>query len=245
VNKISIVGHAVQPADRRDPLNEKVNPVREVIQMKFRLAVALSVGAVSFALIIPQLAQAQSGQNGQASPSTTPIGGTHEAALMVPARAFLLRDLDAKKDHSGDKFEAKLSKTIHLKNGPELPKGTILSGVIADDEMQIHALSKLALRITTAGLSNGTTIPVKATIVGIDMPQSTDAEGYPIEPGDESPNYWNTKTLAVDQIDALPNVDIHSRIAGKNSAVFASTKNDKMKLQAGTELELAIAAQNK
>ncbi len=210
--------------------------------MKREIAITISIAAATLILVATQAIRAQNLTSSQTSQiNTASPAGMKEAALMVPARAFLLRDLDAKKDHTGAKFEAKLSKTIQLKDGPELPRGTILKGVITDDDMQIHALSKLALRITSAELKDGKSIPVKATIVGIDMPESTDSEGYPTEPGDESPNYWNAKTLAVDQIDALPNVDIHSRIAGKNSAVFASIKNDNMKLQSGTELQLAIA----
>ena len=160
---------------------------------------------------------------------------------MVPAQAYLTRDLDAKKDHSGERFKVKLADSVQLKNGPELPKGTVLTGVVADDDMQIHAMSKLALRITKAHLKDGNVIPVKATIMGIDAPEMTDAEGYSVEPGDQVHNDWNKGTLAVDQIGVLHNVDLHSRIAGKNSGVLDSTKNDNMKLQEGTEFELAIA----
>jgi hypothetical protein len=210
--------------------------------MKSRFAVALSVGAVSFVLVFAQPMRAQSGEKTQpARANATPMAGTHEAALMVPAQAYLVRDLDAKKDHSGESFEAKLSDSVQLKNGPELPKGTILTGVIENDDMQIHAQSKLALRITNAELKDGKVIPVKATIVGIDAPQSTNYEGFPVAPGGQAPNDWNKETLAVDQIGALHDVDLHSRISGKNSGVLDSTRNNNMKLREGTELELAIA----
>ncbi len=209
--------------------------------MKRRFAVALSVGTVSLLLFFAPPMQAQGSEKTQAN--TAPMAGKHEAALMVPAQAYLIRDLDAKKDHSGERFEAKLSDSVQLKDGPELPKGTVLTGVIANDDMQIHAMSKLALRITKAELKDGKVIPVKATIVGIDAPQSTDAEGYPVELGDQMPNDWNKGTLAVDQIGALHDVDLHSRISGRNSGVLDSTRNDNMKLKVGTELELAIAEQ--
>ena len=117
--------------------------------------------------------------------------------------------------------------------------------MIADDDMQIHAMSKLALRITKAELKDGKVIPVKATIMGIDAPQSTNDEGFPVAPGDQEPNDWNKGTLAVDQIGALHDVDLHSRISGRNSGVFDSTTNDNMKLREGTELELAIAEQHR
>ena len=210
--------------------------------MKNRFAMALSVGTASLLLIFAPPMQAQGSEKTQAAPAnTTPMAGTHEAALMVPAQAYLIRDLDAKKDHSGERFEAKLSDSVQLKNGPELPKGTVLIGVVANDDMQIHAQSKLALRITKAELKDGKVIPVKATIVGVDPPQSTDAEGFPVELGDQMPNNWNKGTLVVDQIGALHNVDLHGRISGRNSGVLDSTRNDNMKLNVGTELELAIA----
>jgi hypothetical protein len=202
--------------------------------MKNRFAVALSVGTVSLFLIFAQKTQATRVNN-------APIAGKQEAALMVPAQAYLTRDLDAKKDHSGEKFKVKLADSVQLKNGPELPKGTVLTGVVAEDDMQFHTMSKLALRLTKAELKDGKTIPVKATIMGIDAPQSTDAEGYPVEPGDQVPNDWNKSTLAMDQIGALHDVDLHSRISGKNSGVLDSTRNNNLKLQEGTELELAIA----
>ena len=210
--------------------------------MKTRFAVALSVGTVSLLLIFALPGQAQGSEKTQAAPANTAtMAGNQEAALMVPAQAYLIRDLDAKKDHSGEAFEAKLSDSVQLKNGPELPKGTLLTGVVANDDLQVHAMSKLALRITKAHLKDGKVIPVKATIMGIDAPESTDAEGYPVEPGDQMPNDWHGKTLAVDQIDALHHVDLHSRISGRNSGVLDSTRNDNMKLNEGTELELAIA----
>lgn len=47
--------------------------------------------------------------------------------------------------------------------------------------------------------------------------------------------------LQIDEIGALSGVDLHSRIASKNSGVFVSTKKDDMKLSAGSEFALAIA----
>jgi hypothetical protein len=47
----------------------------------------------------------------------------------------------------------------------------------------------------------------------------------------------------VDQLNALSGVDLHSKIASNNSGVLVSTKNDDVKLRAGTEFALAIAEQ--
>ena len=56
------------------------------------------------------------------------------------------------------------------------------------------------------------------------------------------PNDWTPTTLEVDQIGALKNVDLHSKIASSASGIFVSHKNHNMKLNEGTEFALAIAA---
>jgi hypothetical protein len=53
------------------------------------------------------------------------------------------------------------------------------------------------------------------------------------------PNYWTPRTLQVDQVNALHNVDLHSKIAANNSGVMKSDKN--IHFSPGTEFVLAIA----
>lgn len=48
--------------------------------------------------------------------------------------------------------------------------------------------------------------------------------------------------MQIDMTGALSNVDLHSRIDGKNSGVFVSTKSN-VKLRERTQLALAIGAQ--
>jgi hypothetical protein len=59
--------------------------------------------------------------------------------------------------------------------------------------------------------------------------------------GDQVANDWTRSIHAVDQIDALSGVDLHSRITSQNSGVLVSTKKDDIKLKRGTEFALAIA----
>ena len=162
----------------------------------------------------------------------------HEARLMVPVEASLQRNLDARKDKPGTQFEAKLQNTVHLKNGPELPNGTTLIGKVTTDRMMSHGTSRLVLRFTEAKLRDGKMIPIRATIMDVTQPES----GFDIDAGTEASDGWNGKTLQVDQIGVLSGVDLHSRIGAKNSGVFVSTKKENMKLSAGTQLTLAIAA---
>lgn len=216
-------------------------------RLNFSLAIAASV-----LLGLPGVAYCQStssmeSQNSDPSSSASAASiqsGKTEAAEMVPARAYLVRKLDAKDDKPGSQFIARLADTVHLKNGTELPRDTELLGTVATDEMQAKGNSKLALRITEARLKDGKTIPVKATIVGIYGPESQAMNGYYLAPGQEAPNNWTSKMLSVDQVNAMPGVELHSRISGNNSGVFVTSKKDDVKLAGGSELALAIGMGN-
>jgi hypothetical protein len=163
------------------------------------------------------------------------------ASKMVPAEASISKTLDITKDRVGDAITARLSDTVHLKNGPKLPSGTELIGNITNDDMNVSGKSKFALNFTSAKLKDGQIVPIKATIVGIFRPQSTSYMGVPIPAGTQVPNNWTDRTLQVDQIDVLNGVDLHSKISSQNSGVLVSSKDNDMKLHPGTELALAIA----
>jgi hypothetical protein len=217
--------------------------------MNNRTAVSLSIAALSTMLFLPGISHAQNTTNSNSQDSTNSRTSTNsveakqQADEMVPARAYIAHKMDAKDEKPGTKFTAILADTVHLKNGTELPRGTKLMGTVATDELNMKGNSKLALRITQADLKDGKSIPVKATIVGIWGPESENALGYNVAPGQQQPNDWTKATLAIDEIDALPGVELHSRIAGNNSGVFVTKKKDDVKLSGGSELALAIAAQ--
>jgi hypothetical protein len=211
----------------------------------------LSIAALSFAMMLPS-AGAQSGaqsgdmSNGSAqnSGSMSQPRGHREAMRMVPARAILDRSLDADKVKDGYEFNAKLAKKVQLDNGPELPEGTVLVGKVVKDDMNETGAAKLALRFSEARLKDGQVVPIKATIVGVFKDNGTDPNGFPVTPGDEVPNSWNDGTLQVDQISVMSGVDLHSKIASKNSGVFVSPTKHNMTIPADSELALAIAAQH-
>ena len=217
--------------------------------MMNRVNFSLAVAASSLMLALPIFTYGQSNDSMSSQKSIETSSATQagkaEAAEMVPARAYLVRKLDAKDDKPGSKFEAKLAETVHLKDGTELPRGTELLGTVATDEMQMKGNSKLALRISEAQLKDGKTIPVKATIVGIWGPQSETTNGYYVAPGEEEANPWTNKILTVDQLNAMPGVELHSRITGNNSGVFVTRKKDDVKLSGGSELALAIGDREK
>jgi hypothetical protein len=164
-----------------------------------------------------------------------------EAMHMVPAQGALITEIDAKKDAPGKEFQVRLVKTIKLENGTELRSGTILVGKIAQDDMQTSGNSKLALRITEARLKGGDVVPIKATIVGVAAPDTVDTTGHSVMPGEQDNNNWTNKTVEVDQVNAISNVDLHSNVASMNSGILVSAKDD-VKLKRDTEIELAIAS---
>ncbi|MGB6721967.1 MAG: hypothetical protein WBE72_14310 [Terracidiphilus sp.] len=198
-----------------------------------------------FALLIPRHAGAES-MNAQATDhsavgsSANPAAAQQEAAQMVSASAHLVKTLDARKAQAGTQFEAIMDGTVHLKNGTELPHGTLLIGTVATDQMRHGGASRLALRFTQAKLRDGKTVPIHAMIAGIAAP--ADELGY--TQSDDGPPSWSRQTLRVDEIGVESDVDLHSGIAGANSGVLVSTKKDDVKLAAGSRLSLAIAEKN-
>lgn len=200
--------------------------------MKQIHAVAV-VAALSMALWMPAAVRAADGSNATA-------GNRVAAGQMVATRAGLVTMLDAKDAKVGQEFKAKLPRKVHLKNGEELPAGTMLLGKVSSDDMNVGGKSKLVLLIDQAKLKDGKMVQVKATIVGIDRPGVESSEYY--EPaGDQAPNLWHNGITSVDEIDALHHVDLHSSLKSTNSGVLVSKTDSDIKLKPGTELALAIA----
>jgi hypothetical protein len=231
----------------------------EELAMKLGMRNLLTATAVSLVLAWPAAGFCQIGEaptEPHQKPQTPPPAARETAQSqvaaqdMVPGTVALTRALDAKKDHDGSQFDAKLTKTVHLKNGKTLPKGSTLLGTVNSDDMHTAGKAKLAVRFTQAKLPNGETVPIKATIVQVFPPVGLTAEGAPI-PDESGPswdmdyhtNQWSRQQLNIDQVGALKNVDLHSRLASQNSGVFVSTKKDDVKLMKGSRLELALAEQ--
>ncbi|HEV2325309.1 MAG TPA: hypothetical protein VGS10_15260 [Terracidiphilus sp.] len=207
--------------------------------MKCEAVLSLSIATACLVFLGANYAEAR----GVTSPArsttvTTPYAGHREALKMVPAQADLTKPINARNMRAGQQFEARLSQTIHLKNGPELRRGTELFGkVVADKLSNDGKTSSLALRFAHAELKGGKIIPIKATIVGIYPSNGSYWSSYN---NSQMPNYWTSNTLKVDQINALNGVDLHSNIAARNSGVLVSKKGN-MKLADGSEFALAIA----
>jgi hypothetical protein len=210
--------------------------------MRSEAVLSLSLVVAFLAFFSPKPAQAQSSADRQSTYGNAgQVSAQQEAGEMVTAQIELVHGLDAKKIQPGQQFRAKLDGTIHLKNGPELPRGTVLEGVVAKDDLNVNANSKLALRFTQADLKDGKTLPVKATIVSI-TPNGDDL-GPNGAPNSDGSDVWDSHTLQVDQISALSGVDLHSRISSANSGVFVTRTKDDVKLAPSSRMTVAIAAQ--
>jgi len=212
--------------------------------MKYGNFFSLSIAVASLVLITPQLSRAETrnGADNTAMNSTAySSAAQQEAAQMVSGQAHLVKTLDARKVQPGQQFEAVVDGTIHLKNGTELRHGTVLIGNVVTDNMHSNGAdggSRLALRFTDAKLKDGKTVPIEATIAGVAGPASY--SGYAST--NNAPPVWSHSALVIDEQGAMSGVDLHSRIAGANSGVFVSNRKDDVKLNAGSQLSLAIAA---
>ena len=201
---------------------------------------ALAIATILSILSLPLLAESAKA----AASATTTASSSDSAAAMarVPAQAILTKTLDARKMQAGATFEAKLDGKVHLANGTELPSGTILKGTVAGDDMNVAGNSKLVLRFETAQLKDGRSIPIKATIVGLQTPSNQvmmePSAGY----AEPTPNDWTSGTAGVNQIGVTSGVDLHSDLNSQNSGVFVATTKDNVKLDQGSAVNLAIAA---
>lgn len=134
--------------------------------MRRKATLAVSIAFATCALLHPQSASAQNSTNvSMPDPNVSLSTAQREAALMVPAQATLDKAIDARKIQPGQQFQAKLTGTVYLKNGLELPRDTVLVGTIATDKMRAGGTSTLALRFTRAELKGGKVVPIQADIM--------------------------------------------------------------------------------
>ena len=201
--------------------------------MKREAAVTLSMAALSLAFVMTNGAEAKTPKNSPEKSSAAASMVQGDAARMVTAQAGVEKLIDARKVQADQKVQIVLSDKVQLKNGPELPRGTVLIGTASVGDAQSGGMSKLALRFTQAQLKGGKTIPIKATIVGI-FPASS------MERSDR--DIWNAKSLKTDQAGVVPGLALHSNIEDNDSGVFVSTKGDAVKLSPGNWMALAIEA---
>jgi hypothetical protein len=200
--------------------------------MKIRSRILLSLSSACLVLIGTQLVKAQ----GPSASTDSASAGTLQAQGLVPAEAALTKPLDARKDQPGTAFEARLNSAVHLKDGTELPRGTLLVGKVAAPGATTASGSAIALVFTDAKLKDGKDVPIQATIVGLAEP----AIGTDTNSSYDGPEAWNGSSTQFDQSGAVNNVDLHSKIGDDNSGTLAAAGKGGVKLSVGSRLALAL-----
>lgn len=200
--------------------------------MKREAMLSLSAAVLCLGLA-PIAAQARPLDTSSNSMNTKISAQKAAAQRMVPAQAVLKNTIDAKSARDGQQFQATLNDKVTLKNGQELPRGTVLVGKIVADQAHPNGNSKLTLRFTQARLKGGKMIPIKAMITGA-YSQSDPAAQYG--------SGWNPSELQIEQVGAMHHgINLHSSVAAGNSGMFVAAKEDDVKLDRGSDFSLAIA----
>jgi hypothetical protein len=128
----------------------------------------------------------------QQRPPVPPASSIPAGSRVVPAgtelHATLDRLLSSKTAQAGDTFTATLSEPITARNGAVLlPIGTKLQGEVTDVEQgkvlaSVRGKARLDLRFREVKLPNGTTLPITASLLGVNETgkktgASSDSEG--------------------------------------------------------------------
>ena len=200
--------------------------------MKREAMLSLSA-AVLYLGFFPIAAQARPLDTSSSTMSNSISAQKAVAQRMVPAQAELKNTIDAKNAQDGQEFQAILNDKVELKNGQELPRGTVLVGKIVTDQVHASGKSKLTLRFTQARLKDGKMVPIKAMITGA-YSQS--------DPEAQYGSGWTPSQLQIEQLSAIHSgLDLHSSVTARNSGMFEAAKKDDVKLDRGSNFSLAIA----
>lgn len=123
-----------------------------------RFATYLGIASTAFALTVSAVAENANSNAGQ----------------LVAASAELQTSINAKTAKVGDVVTAKLTKSVGVPNGAELPRNTVLIGHI--DQVQAagsDGVSTVGLTFDKAQPKGGQPVAIKSTIVGV-YPGGTD-----------------------------------------------------------------------
>lgn len=170
-----------------------------------------------------------------------------ENIQLISANASLVGSLDSKNAMQGQVVTAKLNSNVKAADTTEFPKGTVLLGKVEQVQMSTDkGPAKLSIVFDQARLSNGHTVPIKATLLAAYPADAGDDYDDPADDG--SPVGIQPHFIPADQqIDqepgALSHVEMHSAVKSDTSGVFTS-KDRNINLKIGTEFQIGIAPEN-
>jgi hypothetical protein len=182
------------------------------------MIITRTLGIVTTALALSMAASAQNTSQDQAA---------NQPAV---ANAVLQTQLNTKTAKPGDKVTARLTNTVHVVGGQELPRGTVLVGHV--DEVQPSndkGVSKAVLTFDNAVLKNGQQVGLKSTLIAV-RPEDTDL--------------LNSFPRPIGSVDQEPTsrhgYELKSNIVDPNSGTLTADGKD-FHLEQGTELQFAIS----
>jgi len=161
---------------------------------------------------------------------------------LVSADARLIQSVDTKDVAAGQLITAKLTSDVKDGESMNLPKGTMLIGKVEHVQMsKDKGPAKLSLVFDEAKLSDGKTIPVKATLLSA---YPADAGSYWAPTSDSvlpnEPHFISSQERIDQEPGTLSHVAMHSAVASKVSGVFLSKDRD-IHLKSGTQFQIALA----
>jgi hypothetical protein len=198
------------------------NPLRSSI-----LAIAATLIAVPAALTSVAAAQA-----------------APENLQLISADAKLVETLDTKNAAQGQIVTAKLTSGVKNAGATELPKGTMLLGKVEQVRISTHnGPAQLSIVFDQARLSDGRTVPIKATLLGAypaDTGEYWDETGAAGPPAAVEPHIIPADEKVDQEPGTLGQVSLQSSVRSNSSGVFLS-KDRNIHLKTGTQFEIAVA----
>jgi hypothetical protein len=194
------------------------------------LATALFAAAPMFA---------QSGtQAGQMNPSSNTSQMSSSNVQLMTVDASLDKAINSSKLMQGQMVAAKTTMKVKTPDGVDLPKGTELMGKVSDVQGgQNGSMTRFSITFDQARLHDGRTVPIKATILGA-MPPNSSYYGQNSFP--DSSHTVSMKEKVDQEPGILHDIAMKSAVQSNVSGTFMS-KKDKIDLNQGTQLRLALA----
>jgi hypothetical protein len=162
-----------------------------------------------------------------------PTAGTNQPMRLMAGDANLLHGLDTRSAIQGEKVTARLTETIETPQGIQLPAGTDLVGRV--DQVKASnedGPARLVLTFNQAQLKDGTTYPVKATLLEVAPPDSSGLLAQAVGPDGA--------------FDQEPGVDggmsMHSAVKQMVSGTLTDPHHN-FKLAQGSQLLVAVGVQ--
>jgi hypothetical protein len=169
---------------------------------------------------------------------------------MVAAQAELKDSINAKKAQQGEAIRARITETVKLPDGKELPADTILEGHV--DQVQASEKksdSTVVVTFDKARLKGGEELPIKATLLSMWEPQEAVSgggagSGSPLPGGHMSQSgagggMPSRMDVVSEGRQAVPGVSLHSDIHQMSSVTFTAVRRN-VNVPSGTEMRFGL-----